>query len=333
MSKQQPSIEISKLKNHPAIDKLPLMTAGDTARKPRGLTQKDENHDRAEELENERADMKTLCLAFTASVLENQNEPIAICESDEPGIWWIVDGRDRVRALKSGGKERVLFREIPVDQAEKLILGNILRKPYSQNQRAWAATEGHPEVWENQQAGRKPKLIAAEIRNCFARVTRSELADQWAVDQRLIDHACKIRRLLKLVESQQEKRGRKANAAGVLEPTADDYICEIGCGTNLRGIITKMAALGYQDDGADDSPPDAAKTVRDAVFIKLKGAIAAMRLRAEGFGTLSVKDQDELEELTVKELTSIKSTEARYFDLLSRSVSRAAAASKKKGAA
>ncbi len=246
-------VDLSQLPWHPRLKRIPLME--DIAQvQPRKATQNANEADdaNAEDLQEFTDNVALSHAAFTHSVKRGLVEKIIVAQGSD-GVIYLIDGRDRVAALKLSGQKSTLARLIPWEDADHTIRAQLLRKPSTQFSRAFAAAEEYPQ-WLGRTAGNPELTLSKEQKKLPLSVqaaiplheelekmqaekgpqNRQQLAAVVGVSLPTIDRAYEILKLVLDREKWEELNPEEASEEGY--KSADFWVKRIFSGYSIGGV-------------------------------------------------------------------------------------------------
>ncbi len=292
-------VNLASLVWHPLLEGIPLMADIGQSR-PRGANVKDMDAERSRELTEEAEETNEVWKAFQIDVAANLAENITICDGPN-GQLYVVDGRDRVTALRLGGIATAPANRVSPEDAERIIRSKTLRKHLNKGARAYMAALFNPslaEVKPGKSKSASGNLNAPQAHlgeNAEERVPESHvmLASQWGFGRKLVAQAYEV------IAEIQHERELMAEDAGYQPSThPDEWVVKIFAGTGLGAIKAGIASVRAYALGKQ--APPAAEDANEAKLLKgferLKTAVGTIFSQAQNFHKLDGKQRKEIKE-------------------------------------
>ena len=320
-------VPLSQLVWHPLLKDIPLM-ADIAAVAPRGAGVNDGDQNRANYLADGAADVGDVWQAFKQDVKAHLAESILVCRISGCKRIYVVDGRDRVSALRDAGVEDVAVEWVDEDQAERLIRSKTLRKHLSKGARAYLAATGHPELAEatpgnpslkkNKKGSPEENAINIQCelgKSKLGRVTetRESLALAWGVSLTLIQQAFKVISLL-----EAERYTIAHDPSYKPNSTPEIWTAKIFAGWSLHGVITGLT--GQSDAPASDQVNE---PLENPHFLKLRAGVGALMARAAKYEDLTAPLRRQLEADSVERIREAHAANPGFVEMISRALSKA----------
>jgi len=303
------SIPLSEdsLKWHPFLEGIPLMAEIGKS-KPRGANVKDFDADRSEELSGFAEETGQVWAAFQHDVSANLAEPILVCRGPK-GTTYVVDGRDRVTALRLAGHETVAAEEVEPEDAERIIRSKTLRKHLTKGARAYMAALLNPSL-AGKMAGNSSNKPGNSIVNDSQLVSEeaervpeshTALAAQWGFDRALLSTAYKVIAALK-----EEQEMIDCDETYKPKTKPHEFVVKIFAGTGLGQIIPGLAAVRAAALGKKPpADPDATLLEENAIlksYRRMSAAVGTIFNQAKGYNKLSKEQRAAIQNATEKGL-------------------------------
>lgn len=292
---------------------------------PRGAGVADGDQDRADYLLDGVQDVANVWQAFQADVANHQAEDIIVCEGPE-GVTYVVDGRDRVTALRAAERTTAPAEWVSPEEAERIIRSKTLRKHLSKGARAYMAAKQNPGLGENKAGnpslkkrkskslGESPIVTQSQLEESTdERVieTHQALAKSWGVDRKLITQAYKIIGLL-------EDEAYKIETDPSYKPkaTPETWVAKIFAGWGLAGIIA-----GITGGTAKETVPD--DDAIDPGLLKLRAAVGSLCNRATFYQKLTGAQRKQFEADVIDRLAEAHDASSAFTTMLGRALTKA----------